>query len=83
MTIQSGGRSVGFTEAFAYGKWLFGKKFKYATETTDGWLFFMDKNGDSLGEEQTWDEFEHTWAEIDDKSLKKIYADMCKKHSND
>lgn len=52
---------IGFDEAVIYGRYNFGEKFSYATETDDGWLFFMDENGRSLGEEQTWDEFENTW----------------------
>lgn len=73
---------VGFTEAVAYGKWLFGNKFKKATETDDGWVIFLDKNGDSLGEEQTWDEFEYTWNAMlpNNKDLQKIYKDIKKKH---
>ena len=73
---------VNFKEAVAYGKWLFGKKFKYATETDDGWLFFMDKNDKSLGEEQTWDEFEYTWNHTlpKNKELQKIYKEICKNY---
>ena len=59
---------IGFEEASIYGKWLFGKKFKRATETSDGWLFFLDKDDKSLGEEQTWDEFEWEWKRLMEKN---------------
>lgn len=59
---------VGFAEAKIYGKWLFGKKFHHADETPDGWLLFLDKNGKSLGEEQTWNEFEWEWKRLMEKS---------------
>ena len=59
---------IGFEEAFIYGKWLFGNKFKRATETSDGWLFFLDKDDESLGEEQTWDEFEWEWKRLMEKN---------------
>lgn len=59
---------MGFQEAWIYGKWFFGDKFKQATETSDGWLFFLDKDGKSLGEEQTWDEFEWEWKRLMEKS---------------
>lgn len=59
---------IGFEEAFIYGKWLFGKKFKRATETSDGWLSFLDKDDKSLGEEQTWDEFEWEWKRLMEKN---------------
>ena len=59
---------IGFEEAFIYGKWLFGNKFKRATETSDGQLFFLDKDDKSLGEEQTWDEFEWEWKRLMEKN---------------
>ena len=59
---------IGFAEAKIYGKWFFGKKFCSNIETPDGWLFFLDKNGKSLGEEQTWDEFEWEWKRMMEKS---------------
>lgn len=59
---------IGFEEAFIYGKWLFGNKFKRATETSDGRLSFLDKDDESLGEEQTWDEFEWEWKRLMEKN---------------
>ena len=59
---------IGFSEASIYGKWLFGEKFSLATETSDGWLFFLDKDSKSLGEEQTWNEFEWEWKRMMEKN---------------
>lgn len=52
---------IGFDEAFMYGKHIFGDALDHVTENDTGWVLFMDKNNKSLGEEQTWDEFENTW----------------------
>lgn len=71
---------IGFGEATVYGRYLFGNKFNYAKETSDGWLFFCDKNGESLGEEQTWDEFENTWRSINQYDKK--FTAFCKVKKN-
>ncbi len=67
---------IGFPEANIYGKFIFGKDFDHCEESTDGWLAFFIKSDPGVAyEDQTWDEFEHTFKFMldHDKKFKDYY----------